>query len=233
MKSPRAKVLHLLNGRPLLAHVLATVAPLHPERVLVVVGFQADEVRAACPDDRIRWVLQTEQLGTGHAVMQTAQALADFSGDVLIVCGDMPLLKSASLESLVSEHRRHAATGTLLILKTPEFKDFGRIVRDAEGRISRIVEVKDASAQEKTIDEYNSGAYCFEKVMLFKALAEIDNKNAQQEYYLTDTIKYLVEHRQTLHAVVTQDVAELSGINTEADLQQAEALIKIRTPSAL
>ena len=226
MLSDRAKVLHSLASRPLLIHVLDTAATLNPQRVLVVVGYGAEEIKLACADRPVEFVEQTEQLGTGHAVMQAQAALEDFEGDVLILCGDMPLIQSSTLQALLRMHNETGAECTLLSLKTKEKKDFGRVVRSTEGAVLRIVEARDASEQEKTIDEYNSGVYCFNKGILFKALASVDTSNAQGEYYLTDTVGIL---SQNGHAVVchsTHDADELLGINSSEDLAKAEKIVQ-------
>lgn len=226
MQSDRAKVLHPLAGRPLLLHVLDTVATLNPRRVLIVVGYQAGEVQRACENRPVEFVEQTEQLGTGHAVQHTEAALKDFAGDVLILCGDMPLIRSATLQALLRKHHETGAKCTLLSLKTHEKKDFGRVIRDPKGAVSRIVEAKDASEQEKTVDEYNSGVYCFDKGILFKALASIDRNNAQGEYYLTDTVKILSQSGQAVECYSTQDADEIFGINSSDDLKKAEQIVQ-------
>jgi UDP-N-acetylglucosamine diphosphorylase/glucosamine-1-phosphate N-acetyltransferase len=226
MQSDRAKVLHSLASRPLLIHVLDTVATLDPQRVVVVVGYQSEEVKQACADRPIEFVEQKEQLGTGHAVMQAQVALEDFEGSVLILCGDMPLVQSSTLQTLLQMHHEAGAGCTLLSLKTKEKKDFGRVVRGPEGAVLRIVEARDASEQEKTIDEYNSGVYCFNKGILFKALASVDTSNAQGEYYLTDTVGILSRNGHDVVCHSTQDVDEILGINSSEDLEKAEKIVQ-------
>ena len=226
MQSDRAKVLHDLAGRPLLIHVLDTVATLNPQRVLVVVGYQAEEVKHACANRPVEFVEQDKQLGTGHAVLQAQAALADFEGDVLVLCGDMPLIQSSTLQALLRMHHETGAECTLLSLKTKEKKDFGRVVRGPEGAVSRIVEARDASEQEKTIDEYNSGVYCFDKGILFKALASVDTRNAQGEYYLTDTVGILSQNGLVVACHSTRDADEILGINSSEDLEKAEKIIQ-------
>ncbi len=226
MKSDRAKVLHALASRPLLIHVLDTAVALDPQRVVVVVGHQAEEVKHACANRPIEFVEQTEQLGTGHAVLQAQTILEDFEGDVLILCGDMPLIQSSTLQTLLQKHRDTGAGCTLLSLKTKEKKDFGRVVRNPEGAVLRIVEVRDASEQEKTIDEYNSGVYCFDKGLLFKALASVDTSNAQGEYYLTDTVGILSQNGHEVVCHTTRDADEILGINSSEDLEKAEKIVK-------
>lgn len=226
MQSGRAKVLHLLASRPLLIHVLDTVSALNPERVLVVVGCQAGEVQKACEERPVEFVQQAERLGTGHAVQQAQAALEDFEGEVLILCGDMPLIRSATLQALLRKHHESGAQCTLLSLKTNEKKDFGRVVRGPEGAVLRIVEARDASEQEKTIDEYSSGVYCFDKDILFKALASVDTRNAQGEYYLTDTVEILTRDGHTVECHSTRDADEIFGINSSEDLKKAGQMIQ-------
>ena len=227
MESDRAKVLHSLASRPLLIHVLDTVATLNPKRVLVVVGYQAEEVKQACANRPIEFVEQDKQLGTGHAVLQAQAALEDFEGDVLVLCGDMPLIKSSTLQDLLRLHHQTDARCTLLSLKTKQKKDFGRIVRSPEGAVLRIVEVRDASEQEITIDEYNSGVYCFDKGILFKTLASVDSSNAQGEYYLTDTVGILSRDGHVVACHSTQNADEVFGINSSEDLKKAERIAQV------
>jgi len=227
MESDRAKVLHSLASRPLLIHVLDTVATLNPKRVLVVVGYQAEEVKQACANRPIEFVEQDKQLGTGHAVLQAQAALEDFEGDVLVLCGDMPLIKSSTLQDLLRLHHKTDARCTLLSLKTKQKKDFGRIVRSPEGAVLRIVEVRDASEQEITIDEYNSGVYCFDKGILFKTLASVDSSNAQGEYYLTDTVGILSRDGHVVACHSTQNADEVFGINSSEDLKKAERIAQV------
>ena len=227
MESDRVKVLHSLASRPLLIHVLDTVATLNPKRVLVVVGYQAEEVKQACANRPIEFVEQDKQLGTGHAVLQAQAALEDFEGDVLVLCGDMPLIKSSTLQDLLRLHHKTDARCTLLSLKTKQKKDFGRIVRNSEGSVLRIVEVRDASEQEITIDEYNSGVYCFDKGILFKALESVDSINAQGEYYLTDTVEILSRDGHVVACHSTQNADEVFGINSSEDLKKAERIAQV------
>ncbi len=227
MKSPLAKVLQPLSGKTLLHYVLETVSELGADRVGVVVGFQADKVKSTFPDPKLEFVEQKEQLGTGHAAQQTEPCFRDFQGDILVLCGDMPLIRAATLKNLIKKHRQSEAACTLLTLKDKkgEIKDFGRILRDQNQSITRIVENKDATEQEKMVDEYNSGVYCFDKRLFYKALRVIDNGNSQNEYYLTDTIKYFVQNKCSVQSVQTDDSDEIFGINSPADLKKAEQLL--------
>lgn len=228
MKSPLAKVLQPLSGHPLLFYVLETVKELNADRVNVVVGFQAEEVKAAFPDPGIEFVEQKEQLGTGHAAQQTESCLADFTGDILVLCGDMPLIKPSTLKNMLKKHRDSQASCTLLTLKPKngEIKDFGRILRDGGQAIVRIVENKDATPAEKRVDEYNSGVYCFDKELFYKALVAIDNGNSQNEYYLTDTIQFFVKNKHSVQSVQTENSDEIFGVNSPEDLKKAELLLR-------
>lgn len=231
MKSSLAKALQPLSGKPLLQFVLETADTLSPGRVIVVVGFQADSVKKAFPDPSVEFVEQKEQLGTGHAVQQAEPLLRESGDDVLILCGDMPLVRSETLKSLIRKHRETGAQCTLLTLKSREVKDFGRILRNEHQSILRIVESKDATEEEKKVDEFNAGVYCFDKGLLFKALSATDNRNAQKEYYLTDTIEYLVRNHIEVQSVRTEDAAEIFGINSREDLEKAERLLQDRKRS--
>ena len=225
MKSPIAKVLQPLKNRPLLYYVLESLVPLNPDLSVLVVGAQSKVVRESFSDRGLIFVEQKEQLGTGHAAQQAQLALLDFSGDVLVVCGDMPLIKSQTLIDLVNNHREKKSACTVLTLKSSEKKDFGLVIRDEQGAVSKIVECKDATEDEKRVDEFNSGVYCFDKQLFSKGLDSIGNDNIQKEYYLTDTIAYLVSIGFIIETEQITDSAQLLGINTQEDLYLAEKIM--------
>ena len=225
MKSPIAKVLQPLKSRPLLYYVLESLVPLNPDLSVLVVGVQSKVVRESFSDRGLIFVEQKEQLGTGHAAQQAQVALLDFSGDVLVVCGDMPLIKSQTLIDLVNNHREKKSACTVLTLKSSEKKDFGLVIRDEQGAVSKIVECKDATEDEKRVDEFNSGVYCFDKQLVSKGLSNIGNDNIQKEYYLTDTIAYLVSIGFIIETKQITDSAQLLGINTQEDLYLAEKIM--------
>jgi UDP-N-acetylglucosamine diphosphorylase/glucosamine-1-phosphate N-acetyltransferase len=229
MKSSLAKVLQPLNKQPLLYYVLESLIPLSPDLSVVVVGFHSERVRDAFSDKGLIFVEQKEQLGTGHAAQQAESALSDFSGDILVVCGDMPFIKSQTLIDLVNRHRKTGAGCTVLTLKAPEKKDFGRIIRDEKGAVVKIVENKDASESEKKVDEFNSGVYCFDKSLFCKALRSISNDNVQKEYYLTDTIEHVVMNGFAVETLQIRDTVQLSGINSQDDLLEAERIMTQQT----
>ena len=198
---------------------------LDPARTIVVVGHQADQVRKAFADWEVEFVVQREQLGTGHAAQQAKLKLENFEGQVLVLCGDMPLIRPKTLLQVVEGHRRSGVKCTVLTLKNSGCHDFGRIIRDGNGSILKIVELKDASESEKKVDEFNSGVYCFDNGLFFKALAHVGPDNVQKEYYLTDTIEYLVRNGYPVQAIQTKDANEILGINSPDDLNQAERLL--------
>ena len=225
MQTSLAKVLLPLAGHPLLHYVLDLSSQLNPVRTVVVVGHQADQVQEAFADRKVEFVVQREQLGTGHAAEQAKLKLENFAGQVLVLCGDMPLIRPETLLQVVEGHRTSGAKCTVLTLKNSGCHDFGRIIRDGKGSVLKIVELKDASESEKKVDEFNSGVYCFDNRLFFKALERIDSNNAQKEYYLTDTIEYLVRNGHLVQAIQTKDANEILGINSPEDLDRAERLL--------
>jgi bifunctional UDP-N-acetylglucosamine pyrophosphorylase / glucosamine-1-phosphate N-acetyltransferase len=225
MKSPRAKVLHAVAGMPLVGHVLAAVKPLGVSPVVVVVGHDAEAVRGAVGDATI--AVQRQQLGTGHAVLQAKKALAGFDGDVLVLCGDVPLLRTETIRELVRLHRRVGARATVLSAAVEDPTGYGRIVRgDDEGEL-RIVEDADASDEELAIHEINTGTYCFDARFLFQKLAKLGRNNAQGEYYLTDLVEEAAEIRGAA-CVTLEDGDEGHGVNTRTDLARIENLMQER-----
>jgi bifunctional UDP-N-acetylglucosamine pyrophosphorylase/glucosamine-1-phosphate N-acetyltransferase len=229
MNSRRAKVLHCLGGRPLIRHVLDAVRALSPARLVVVVGHQAREVEAACApvngdgDSALRFVLQSEQRGTGHAVRCAAPALDGFSGDVLIVYGDTPALRAETLAALVAGHQRARATVSLLTACFQDPTGYGRILRDENGAIARIVEERDATPTERRVREINPGIYCVAADFLRTAVGALATNNAQGEYYLTDIVSMARAGGHATWTSSVDDPAEVSGINTRAELAGMEA----------
>jgi len=228
MRSPLAKVLHPLAGRPLLTYVLESALALAPQRLVVVVGHQAEAVRQVCEPYGVTCVVQEPQLGTGHAVGQAEPVWADLPGDVLVLYGDVPLLQPATAQALWDEHRRQQATVTVLTAWLEQPTGYGRILRDAHGRITRIVEERDASDTEKAVREINSGVYCLQAPFVFPALRRLGRQNAQGEQYLTDVVAMAVaEHHRVAHVTVA-DAQEVLGANTHAELAHLESLLRQR-----
>lgn len=224
MESDVAKVLHPMSGQPMLAHVLTALDDLGVGRTLVVIGHQADRVRAAFRDAGVEWVLQAEQRGTGHAVLMAGPALEDFEGMLLVVCGDTPLLRAATLDTLLVRHRESGASVTVLSTRVPDPAGYGRILRDAAGEVRGIVEDRDATPEQKGIVEINSGAYAFAYRDLARVLGRLTSRNVQGEYYLTDTVRLLLAEGLKVAAWCGPDYRELLGINTVWQLQEAERI---------
>jgi UDP-N-acetylglucosamine diphosphorylase/glucosamine-1-phosphate N-acetyltransferase len=227
MQNSLTKVLIPIAEKPILEYVLDVAEKLHPARTIVVVGHQADQVQEEFSKRDLKFVLQEEQLGTGHAAQQAEKALNNFKGDnVLVLCGDMPLIKAETLEQLLLQHKKVAAKCSVLTLKSKEKHDFGCIIRDDDGAILKIVEHRDAFVQEKIVDEFNSGVYCFDKNLFFKALRCLGDDNIQKEYYLTDTIEYAMKNGYPVASVQIEDTDEIFGINSSEDLKRAEKLME-------
>lgn len=224
MNSDLAKVLHPMAGKPLLGHVLDTLDELGVARRVVVIGHQREKVQAKFASRAgLEWAVQAEQRGTGHACMMAEPALGDFRGTVLVVCGDTPLLTARTLHALLERHAKSGAQVTVLSMRLPDPKGYGRIVRTADGAgIERIVEEKDASAAEQAIDEVNSGIYAFDHAALSGILSSLTANNSQGEYYLTDTVSLLQARGAKAAVWCAEDARELLGINTPEQLAEAE-----------
>ncbi|MBY0275156.1 bifunctional UDP-N-acetylglucosamine diphosphorylase/glucosamine-1-phosphate N-acetyltransferase GlmU [Candidatus Binatia bacterium] len=226
MKSAHAKVLHHLGGKPLVRHVLDACAPLGAARTAVVVGHQADAVEAACDGYGASFALQREQRGTGHAVRIACEASLDgFAGDVVIVYGDVPLLETGTLQRLLRRHREQGALLSLLTTVVDDPFGYGRIVRDADGRLEAIVEERDASVAQKPIREVNPGIYCARSGFLVEALAELVPNNAQGELYLTDIVAAAVRGGGNV-CTEPVDPHEVAGINSRAELARLEGILR-------
>ncbi|MBO9540667.1 bifunctional UDP-N-acetylglucosamine diphosphorylase/glucosamine-1-phosphate N-acetyltransferase GlmU [bacterium] len=217
MKSALPKVLHRIAGEPLIGHVLATVERLGISRTVAIVGHGAEQVRAAL-SEAVQTVEQREQLGTAHAVLQAESALAGFTGEVVILSGDVPLLSPETLLAMLDTHRKAGAALTALTFKPQDPSRYGRIVRDAAGHLSRIVEYKDATEAEREIGEVNAGVYLADWPQLLAALKGIGNDNAQGEYYLPDAVTALNAKGLVVAAYATDDEIEVAGVNTRLEL---------------
>src|SRR5947209_2815418 len=242
MRSETAKVLHKLGGRPLVVYVCRTAAALvKGERpVYVVVGHQAEEVKDAVREEMGEsgavFITQTEQRGTGDAVFAARAALADSNSTLLVLSGDVPLVRAETLGSLVHQHRTHRGRGaacTLLAVRLEDPAGYGRVVRDEEGRFEKIVEQKDATPEERQIGEVNVGIYCFETRLLFPALERVKPENAQGEVYLTDVPAILRADGEDVSLHAHGDAREVSGINTRVELSEFERIIRLRTLRSL
>jgi UDP-N-acetylglucosamine diphosphorylase/glucosamine-1-phosphate N-acetyltransferase len=232
MKSDLPKVLHRALGRPLLHHVLRHVEPLRPARVVVVVGHAAPLVREALDGRPVRFALQSPQLGTGHAVQVAwgeIEGAADRAPDpdvVLILAGDMPLVRTGTLRELLLRHEREGNDVTFLSGELEDPVGYGRVLRGPGGAFLRIVEQKDATPEEAAVREVNSGVYCFRRERLKESLGSLRTDNRQQEYYLTDTLSYLRDHGGRIGVERAADARELLGVNTPEQLALVESVLR-------
>ncbi len=228
MKSDLPKVLHKLQNRTMLDLVLDTVGQVGIDHTVVVVGHEAQLVEDTCARDGIDFVLQEPQLGTGHAVQVTIPKLRD-GGYCVVLAGDVPLLRAKTLERLVAGTINSGAAAVVLTCVVDDAGSYGRIVKDTQGKVLKIVEAKDASEAELAIGEYNSGVFCFRTKDLIEALGSLTTDNVQGEYYLTDTVSYLVGKGALVTAVATDDPDEVAGINTIDQLSALEQILAKRS----
>lgn len=227
MESTLPKVLHTVGGRSMLEHVLCAAEAAGCCDNVVVIGHGAELVREVIAD-RARIVLQAEQLGTGHAALQAADVLKDFTGTVMILCGDTPLLNSAELHKFYKEHVKSGAAATVMTAIMDEPFGYGRILRNDKGDVTDIVEEKDATDEQKQIKEINGGVYCAEAPLLFEVLRSLTNKNRQGEYYLTDIVAVLCAMGKKVGGVITTDTKMIMGVNSRQQLAEAEKVMQLR-----
>jgi len=229
MKSGVVKVLHPVAGRRMVAWPISAARAAGASPVVLVVGHQADEVRDELQDQPdLNYALQLEQLGTGHAVACAREALAGYSGQVLILCGDTPLLRSETLADLVAFHRSRSAVITVLTATMANPFGYGRVVRSSDGRVQRIVEQKDASREELAVCEINSGIYCMEADFLFANIDSISSENAQNEFYLTDLVALAHDKGKICLAMTIDDADEIMGVNDRIQLADAARILRRR-----
>ncbi len=226
MKSDIAKVLHRVGGQAMIRHVIDSVREAGISRVLVVVGYQADTVKAELRDQDLEFVLQEERLGTAHAVLMAEAALESFEGTVIVLTGDTPLLKSDTISELIGFHRRENSDATVLTAVLEDASGYGRIIRDENNNFVKIVEHGDAGREERKVKEINSGIFCFDCRKLFHALDEVEKDNVQKEYYLTDVIDIFRSRGWPVQAYPVGDSDQVMGVNSIEQLKQAERVMK-------
>ncbi|MDI6840391.1 MAG: sugar phosphate nucleotidyltransferase [bacterium] len=232
MKTKIPKVMHLLCGKPILSYVIETAKSLNPSKIVVVVSPGIDnkhllDISPTQCDSPIQFVVQNPPKGTGDAVLCTQPVFNEFDGSILVLCGDVPLLTTLTLNKLIKLHQAKGAVATILTAVVPDPSSYGRIVREGN-EVMRIVEEADASQVEKEISEVNTGIYVFEKAPLFDALHKVKPSNAQREFYLTDTIEILRKMGLKICAFKVDDYHETIGINTKAALAEVESILQSR-----
>ncbi len=225
MKSAIPKVLHPICGQPMLAYPLDAARMAGFKQLKIVTGHGSEQVRQAFSAADIEWVEQTDQLGTGHALMCASGALRGYTGALLLLCGDVPLLKAETIERLYEYHSGQGAAVTVLTAQMPNPGGYGRIIRDGE-QVLRIVEEKDASEEERQVTEINTGTYIFDAAFVLSALKGLNQNNAQKEYYLTDVVAAAVSQGLKTRALAVEDPTEAMGINDRCQLAEAEVLMR-------
>lgn len=229
MNSELPKVAHEASGRPLITYVLDAARMAGAQRLILVVGFRHEIVRELLAEyPNVEFVLQEEQLGTGHAVMMARRQLSEIPGSVFVLNGDMPLIRANSLEALKSSRENHAASCVVGTAITSHNKGLGRIVRNTEGEFLRIVEERDATPEEKAITEINTGCFVFNAPDLLTALDEIRPENEQAEYYLTDCAAILRSQGKVVRAEPCFEIQEALGVNTPDQLAEVERVLAER-----
>jgi bifunctional UDP-N-acetylglucosamine pyrophosphorylase/glucosamine-1-phosphate N-acetyltransferase len=234
MKSRHAKVLHRAGGKTLVEHVVATALELAPpERIFVVVGHQADEVRRAVGTAGIRSIEQTEQKGTGHAVLSGREMLSAMPGYLMVLYGDCPLLRAETLGRLIGMEMRSTAVATILTARMEDPTGYGRVLRDGDGNVYSVVEQKAGTPEQLALREANMGIYCFRAPEFWRHAGEIQPHNPAREYYLTDMVEILVQHGHQVEAMRIDDPREVLGINNRVELAAADRLLRDRKTRAL
>jgi bifunctional UDP-N-acetylglucosamine pyrophosphorylase/glucosamine-1-phosphate N-acetyltransferase len=233
MNSDIPKVLHKLNNKYMVDYVIDSARKAGIQRQILIIGHKAEMVKEALANRHVEFVLQAEQLGTGHAIMMAAPLLRDFRGDLVVLCGDMPLVKPRTIERLLAERHKLMAAAVVLTAILEDPAKYGRIVRDTSGLIEAIVEYRDADDNIRGINEVNTGAYCFDWSQLAAVLDQLSDSNDQREYYLTDTVSIFVRDRKPVGAIIADNPNEGCGINSIGELEMVEGLIKRGTDSGV
>ncbi len=225
MKSDLPKVIHKLNMKPMVQYVVDSANQAGSSKNYLVVGYKKEMVMNEISNSNCDFSIQEEQLGTGHAVMMAENQLHDYDGAVVILSGDVPLIKANTIEKMVDYYADCQGQAVVATIKLEDPKSYGRIVRNNRGQVVKIVEAKDASKDELNINEINTGIYVFDSKALFKALNAIEPNNKQKEYYLTDTVEILLKNKQSVYAYVIDNAVEVQGVNTIEELNSLEKLI--------
>ena len=225
MKSSKAKVLHELMGRPMIMHVMDTVEQLGLDHVYVIVGHQKEKVAELISEYKAGYIVQEKQRGTGHAVLCAEEALLNKGGTVLILSGDVPLIRPETLQAMLAGHLRNRPVLTIMTTSLTDPTNYGRIVRNSQGGLLGIVEEKDATAEQKGIREINAGIYCAETEFLFRALKKVTTDNKQGEMYLTDIVKIAIDIGLQVDIFSGASSEEVLGVNSKEELALANSYL--------
>jgi len=219
MRSDLPKVLHKLNGKPMINQVIETAKLLNPYQIITVIGYKYQLLEDHLKNDNLNFAYQFNQKGTGHAVSKTKEFFKNITGDVLILSGDVPMLSNQTLNELWKHHKDNNAIATILTAGLDDATGYGRIIRDNDGNLQKIVEHKDASNAEKKITEINTGIYIFNSKILFSELPKVKNNNKQGEYYLPDVLLYILKANKKVSLLKTKNYYEIQGVNNKEQLQ--------------
>ncbi len=228
MKSELPKVLHHLQGKPLISHVIENIKIAGISDVIVVIGYEGERVIEAVGNS-VDYVWQREQLGTGHAVVQTESILNDFKGDLLVASGDVPLISSSTFNSLIDSAQGEGIGASVLTMCVDNPTGYGRVIKDEHGSLIRIVEESDSTQEEKAIREVNTGTYIFDKDLLFSGLRTVGNDNKQGEYYLPDVLQYIIGSGHCVKTLLLEDSIEGSGVNSQEELKRLEEYLDYKS----
>ena len=222
MKSEIPKVLHELSGDTLLNHVIKSSEELSPDKIIIIIGYQAELVKKTISSDNILYSMQENQYGTGHAVMQAKPHLKNFKGNTLILSGDVPLIKASTLSSLINKHELGNYDACMLTAEIKNPEGYGRVIRDINGNLKKVQEHKDCNHEQLNINEINSGIYIFDNQRLFELLPMLDNNNQQSEYYLPDVLSMMVKDGRKIGLEKIKNNDEIQGVNTLEQLSYLE-----------
>ena len=226
MKSNLPKVLHIVDAKPMLIHVIGLAKNINSERIINILGHKKELVIDAIKSEKVEYVIQEPQLGTGHAVQQTEALLKDFDGDVLVLSGDVPLLRKSTIEKMLKIHCEANIGATVLTAMFYNPHGYGRVIRKDNDTLDYIIEEKDCDDEQRKIKEINAGIYIFKSIELFPALEKIKNDNKQNEYYLPDALKYIANAGQSIALHITDEPIEISGVNTVEQLRELNLIFK-------
>lgn len=227
MKSSLYKVLHPVCGKPMVEHVIDHIGEFGADRIVTIVGHGAEMVEEKL-GTKSEYVLQEVQAGTAHAVQQAEALLGELEGTTLVVCGDTPLIRSETMQALIAHHNESGAKATILTAIAENPTGYGRIIRGSDGQVLRNIEQKDATDEERTVKEINTGTYCFDNRALFDTLKKVKNDNAQGEYYLPDVVGILQSENELVAAYIAEDFNETIGVNDRVVLAEAERVMRSR-----